>query len=461
MLAAISNSEWGWKKYDLKKIYTAHVKSIIDYSGSAWQIWLSDSQILRLERVQRQALRIITRQSKTSPQDCMRLEVDVPSIKSVITSTCMRSHEKALRLPQDHPRRICLDQDPIIRLERRKNCRTTGTQLRERLPPEANNRRPFSFYAVPPWLQDLGSVEIFKDLPGITNKHDDPEKIKEAAINRINSFQSEIKIYTDGSAEVGMFNGGAAAIFTRGSAEAPEVIGDPIKAKGSYFTCSYGEECLAMEIVLEGMERNCSTSVAIITDSQSLCEALLGTDSELDLLRQRLRNWPHPMCIQWVPGHCGVPGNELADKAAKEASELEGPFAPIMYSSICCRIRFLNKDPPSAHIRTQKIYSEYSKTREIEITNRSDQSLLAKIRTGKTILFAAYKNEIDRNHDPMCPLCNDGLHTLEHWLTECAGTLEKRRELFGPDDYDKLEVLTKYPAAAVSLAKTTLLGEED
>lgn len=461
MLAAVSNSDWGWKKFDLKKIFTAHVRSIFEYSGSAWQTWLSDSQILRLERAQRQALRTITRQSKTSPEDCMRLEVGVSSIRSLIKSSCMKSHEKALRLPQDHPRRICLDQEPIVRLQRRTNCRTTGLQLRESLPPESNNRRPFSFYSVAPWLQDLGTVEIFKELPGITSKHDDPEKIKEIAINRINSFNTELKIYTDGSAESGMFFGGAAAVITRGSAEAPVLVEDPIKIKGSYFTSSYFEEWLAMEGAIDWMERNYASPVTVITDSQSLCEALLGSDTELDQLRQRLRNWTHGMYIQWVPGHCGVPGNEMADKAAKEATELEGLSTPIHYSSICCRINTINKDPPSKHLRTRKVYENYSKSKEILISNRSDQSLLAKIRTGKTTLFKAYKNEIDRNCDPMCPLCKDALHTLEHWITECPGTLVKRRDLFGLEDFDKLETMTKYPAEVVSLAKSTLLGEEE
>ena len=461
MLAAISNSEWGWKKFDLKKIFTAHILSIFEYSGSAWQTWLSESQLLRLERVQRQALRIITCQSKTSPEDCMRLEIGVPSIRSLIKSTVMKSHEKALRLPQDHPRRICLDQEPIVRLQRRTNCRTTGYHLREDLPPETVNRRSFSFYSIPPWLQGLGTVEIFKDLPGITSKHDDPEKIKEAAINRINALNTDLKIYTDGSAESGMFFGGAAAVITRGPAEAPVMIGCPIKIKGSYFTCSYSEEWLAMEGAISWMENHYASPVTIITDSQSLCEALLGTGTELDELRYRLRNWAHGLYIQWVPGHCGVPGNEMADKAAKEAAELEGPYQPIHYSSICCRINTISKDPPSKHLRTRKVYSNFSKSREILINNRSDQSLLAKIRTGKTTLFKAYKNEIDRNCDPMCPLCQDELHTLEHWFTECPGTLERRRDLFGLEDFDKLESLTKHPTEVVSLAKSTLLGEEE
>ena len=292
-LNAISNSEWGWRKYDLKKVYLSQFKTVIDYSGSAWQPWLSESQVLRLERVQREALRLITRQSKTSPVDCMRLELGLPSIRASIKANCMKSHEKALMLPLDHPRRICLDQEPVVRLERRTNCRTTGLRLLENLPPEANKRRPFSFYAVSPWEQDLGPVTIFKDLPGIKSKHDKPEDILAAAITRINSLDSELKIYTDGSAAEGTLEGGAAAVITIGPAERPVQIGTPVMIKGSYLTCSYAEEWTALEGAIEWMERHCTSSVTVVTDSQSLCEALLGIDPELDNLRKRLRDRPH------------------------------------------------------------------------------------------------------------------------------------------------------------------------
>ena len=38
--------------------------------------------------------------------------------------------------------------------------------------------------------------------------------------------------------------------------------------------------------------------IAIVTDSQSLCAALLGTDTEQELLRFRLHRLNHPLTIQ-------------------------------------------------------------------------------------------------------------------------------------------------------------------
>ena len=60
-----------------------------------------------------------------------------------------------------------------------------------------------------------------------------------------------------------------------------------------------------------------STPVAIFTDSQSLCMALLGSYPDLDTLRPSTNNMLVLSHIQWIPGHCDIRGNILEDSAAK------------------------------------------------------------------------------------------------------------------------------------------------
>ena len=127
--------------------------------------------------------------------------------------------------------------------------------------------------------------------------------------------------------------------------------------------------------------------------------------------------------------------------------------------SISARIKSAFKDLAPTHERTKKVYSAYSREKEKEVLTRSDQSLLTKIRSGHTVLFAAYRNRIDEAKSALCPLCEDGDHDLVHWMTVCAGTLEKRMELFGPDGFNKLASLTKEPLNAIALAKSTLFGD--
>ena len=43
MLGAVANSEWGWRKKELTKIYNAQVRPVMDYGAAAWQPWICDS----------------------------------------------------------------------------------------------------------------------------------------------------------------------------------------------------------------------------------------------------------------------------------------------------------------------------------------------------------------------------------------------------------------------------------
>ena len=187
--------------------------------------------------------------------------------------------------------------------------------------------------------------------------------------------------------------------------------------------------------------------------------ALQGIGFELDRMRYRLKSYRERVIIQWVPGHQNIPGNDLADEAAKEAAELKDQaFAPTWFHSVRARIKTERRCFGITHGRSTQIYAGYSHQKEMLISSRNQQSLLAKIRSGHTTLFAAYRNRIDETQDPTCPLCQDAPQDLDHWMTTCAGTLQHRMELFGPDFYDKLVSLSKFPTEAIALARATLDG---
>ena len=90
------------------------------------------------------------------------------------------------------------------------------------------------------------------------------------------------------------------------------------------------------------------------------------------------------------------------------------------------------------------MYAVYSREKEKRIKSREDQNLLAKLRSGHTILFVGYRKRIDINDDGQCRLCPEELHPrpeqdLEHWMT-CAGTASKRQALFGNEEMENLGV---------------------
>jgi ribonuclease HI len=263
---------------------------------------------------------------------------------------------------------------------------------------------------------------------------------------------ADIVVYTDGSASEGNKEGGAAAVITCG-----DVVADVILKRGRVLTCSYEEEKEALELVLNWIDETGieDKAVLIATDSQSLCQALLGSDPELAVLRNRIQTSLVRIVVQWIPGHSEITGNEVADAAAKAATTLEGSPGAISYKSVASYINRMIKDPPIEHKRTKKVYSKLSKKTETLIKSRDDEVLLAQLRSGKHKVFGDYKLKLDPNADTSCPHCKAPDFTLVHWLTKCKKIKDNRKRLFGRMN-PGLSVLTSHPLQTILLARETL-----
>jgi len=63
--------------------------------------------------------------------------------------------------------------------------------------------------------------------------------------------------------------------------------------------------------------------VLICSNSQSLlCAIASGADSAVDIINL-IQQSPTDIHIRWVPGHCGIPSNELADQHAKQVAAIK------------------------------------------------------------------------------------------------------------------------------------------
>ena len=198
-------------------------------------------------------------------------------------------------------------------------------ELSHNLPNALEHRMDIQLFQRPPW-RDKKTITINATLEGVKNKGDPPSVIKAAAERVLAQMNPDITIYTDGSADAGTSNGGAAAVITEGSPECP-IVTHVIKSKGAPATTSYEEEVAAMGKALEWVNDHAGerVSVLIITDSQSLCVALREGNENLNNIQMLIDTCDQEIMIQWVPGHAGIEGNELADKHAKDATKLNEP----------------------------------------------------------------------------------------------------------------------------------------
>ena len=154
-------------------------------------------------------------------------------------------------------------------------------------------------------------------------------------------------------------NEGGAAVVTRGSPHQSEVV-TIVKRKGRTFTSSYEEETAAMESALSWARTNAnhhSFTVLFCTDSKSLCEALISSHPRTFSIHNSISSISSLIFIKWITGHSSIPGNDLADKGAKEATLIttDKPL-PI---SLSISIQIINetvRDAPPTHERITAVY---------------------------------------------------------------------------------------------------------
>ncbi len=427
IISAVAHSKWGWDKQHLTQLYYAYVRSQLDYAGPGWQPWLSDTNRNILERSQNKALRAITGQLRSSPVEALRYGANVTSYSTRINRMCLKSIELARRLPHNHPRSLALKN-----AKPRKNERTSWAHLgeeltRKHIPTSAQDRLPVTHYVRPPWNPSK-SITIMATLEGVSSRHDDQEKIRAAAEEVVNSWTGDLIIYTDGSAVEGCRQGGAAAVV--------KMLTDPprteiIMKKGAEFTSSFEEESQAMIAAANWISENCDhrSRALILTDSQSVCRALQGADHEIEHVRSALESSPAELTIQFVPGHCGIPGNEEADQAANAARTIGGPRRPTSQRGILPHINSVIKDPPcreeEKHVALA--YSAMSAAKEKTVKTREEQTELERLRSGHHLDLRYYANKLNPDIPPNCPRCGFESERVTHWI-ECPGTLASRQE---------------------------------
>ena len=197
--------------------------------------------------------------------------------------------------------------------------------------------------------------------------------------------------------------------------------------------------CLAHSSTGLNQEERLPANTVFLTDCWSILQCLQspGADQIVSNIRQELSLLKNKttVTLQWIPSHCGVWGNEEADRLSKMGSKLE-QFAHHMSYREAKTILWNN-------FRTdwQQLVDIGKEEDRIHQLDRAAQVAIFRLRTEHCQLLA-HLHSLEISHSEECP-CGTGPQTCNHILQSCptSSTLrcqtwpslvDAHRKLLGP-----------------------------
>ena len=319
----LAGSSWGVHPIHLRRLYIALIRSRIDYGCFLFDT-AAKTHLLKLDRVQNCALRIIGGFVKTTPIHVMECELNIPPLKfrrqflaskyclkSMITSgsktiTLLKELNHMCQLSYWKNKKKPLLADIYDKLQKKK---VISCSLR-------------NHFILNLSQSCIVAKVIFTDIEEFSgSKNSNMNTLLKYCTLKMLAFSYEgwYKLYTDGSKTI---NGLGAAFY-----DPSHNLKQKFKITSNVSIMS--AELLAISEALSYVTNNVqSKKVVILSDSKSALQHLArcasgqrGVPIAYVIIRKILHfiGVGVSLRLQWIPAHIGLSGNEEVDSLAKEA----------------------------------------------------------------------------------------------------------------------------------------------
>jgi len=444
-LKCIAHHEWGADRVTLLNLYRTLIRSRIDY-GCMFYSSAAETELGKLNVVQNACLRIAIGARKTSPVSSLEVESNVPPLNIHRTEMMLKSYSRLMQLPDTlQIVRELINDRSLDDLRWSAHSTVAPFTIRCRvyihehhlsidIPMHTGQISPF-----PPWLTtDKLSNPYFSDTSSLLMSEEQANQLFLDMIT--NNYSSFMQIFTDGSK-----------------------IDDPVSASAAFVIPEEGQmmkwklqpECTILSAELYAIYQSLiwvqnnlyqARGVVILTDSMSSTAILRSRKPKTNMhmvykVQQLIMNVSErfPICIQYIPAHKGIMGNELADLAAKAGHSEQISDDSIISREEINRIveKHMKEQWQSRYLQGVALTNKGRKLAEIKnvisnwpwSANRSRivETSLARLRIGHVGLNE-HLNRFNMNDSKYCQC---GLvESVEHFLLECMLNSNSRCRLF-------------------------------
>ena len=260
---------------------------------------------------------------------------------------------------------------------------------------------------------------------------------------------TDIQVYTDGSTHERTTVGGAGMVVMSG-----EDIIERWHAPTGRWSSSYQAEKSAMVRAITWLDEYEDWQSALaLCNSKSLVETFANSNQP-DGDVHRIQSAIAELCkkkevrILWVPGHCNLRGNELADLEAKLGSESAQPSVPLDSSTRAALIRQEERQSSLTHPRLTALYTTRPREEEETLLKKADRT--DRFRCGHHPHLRRWQHMTGLSETDSCQLCAEEEESSEHLWLRCPAFIAERQRLGLGRTFDEL---VRLPCASLALLR--------
>jgi len=474
-LRQLTGRSWGLQEQNLRTVANGYIRGSLEHAAAAWLPATPPSHVEILEQEMRAAARVITGCVKATRCHALMAEAGLAPVAARRTALAARFLAKAHALPEDDPLRVVAEAEVTHRQVTVTGWRRVGQEMWRVLgvtPPI----EPLLPPRVPPWTSGAGVT--FDLTVGPLPLHASDQQKKEAATLHLNGLpQCATWVWSDGSADAGVANGGAGALI-----EWPDGEHHELRAPAGKLCSSYRAELVALRTALTYLREHPAHTedpIVVCTDSQSALATLrAGPSAQTEPLAiavwealATLATDTRRVHLQWVPSHCDLAGNEAADRLAKEATSLPQEEVPVDVRTVyraavrAARAHSISKWLPGWY----RTLMGDRLPPPVTLVDRSMAVDVHQLRAGHWSGSTRYLHWIGRKPcrecpkcddyecvGARCPFCREEADTSRHTLLRCSALMKARHDALGTIHPRPEEVRSSSVVAAMGAASRYL-----